>query len=95
MASFGLLREVVAGKRDRRGVGPLRWIDGVPPEPGGKASTGICRDVEVIGVRDLLQGIPGTGGGFPDVRFGLENRRVIDAAERSAVAGWCVALRED
>lgn len=41
-------------------------------------------DVKVIEVHDLIQGIAGTGGCFPDFRFGYDNQRIIDAMVRSA-----------
>lgn len=44
-------------------------------------------DVKVIEVHDLIVGIAGNEGCFPDFRFGLANQRVIDAMERSARTG--------
>jgi hypothetical protein len=41
----------------------------------------------VIEVHDLIRGIAGDDGCFPDFRFGLENQRIIAAMERSAASG--------
>lgn len=41
-------------------------------------------DVKVIEVHDLIRGIAGKTGCFPDFRFGLENQQIIDAMDRSA-----------
>ncbi len=49
-------------------------------------------DVKVIEVHDLIQGIAGTEGCFPDFRFGLDNQRIIAAMERSAASGARVRL---
>lgn len=42
-------------------------------------------DVKVIEVHDLIQGIAGADGCFPDFDFGFENQRIIAAMEQSAV----------
>ncbi|SLN62565.1 Glucose--fructose oxidoreductase precursor [Aquimixticola soesokkakensis] len=42
-------------------------------------------DVKVIEVRDLIDGICGTGPCYPDFAFGLANNRIIDAMERSLI----------
>jgi hypothetical protein len=39
--------------------------------------------VKVIEVHDLITGIAGTEGCFPDFAFGLANERIIAAIERS------------
>lgn len=44
-------------------------------------------DVKVIEVYDLIRGIAGEGGCFPDFRFGLENQQIIDSMVRSAHTG--------
>jgi predicted dehydrogenase len=44
-------------------------------------------DVKVIEVRDLIFGIAGEGGCFPDFRFGLENQKIIEGMERSVQTG--------
>jgi hypothetical protein len=49
-------------------------------------------DVKVIEVHDLIQGLCGEGDCFPNFQFGLENERIIDAAERSAELGARVSL---
>jgi len=41
-------------------------------------------DVKVIEVHDLIRGIMGEGGCFPDFGFGYRNQRIIAAMERSA-----------
>lgn len=41
-------------------------------------------DVKVIEVHDLIQGILGREGCFPNFRFGYDNQRIIAAMERSA-----------
>ena len=45
-------------------------------------------DVKVIEVHDLIQGLAGEGGCFPDFAFGLDNQRVIAAMEASSATGW-------
>lgn len=40
-------------------------------------------DVKVIEVHDLVAGIYGNGGCFPDFDFGVANQRIITAMERS------------
>ncbi len=49
-------------------------------------------DVKVIEVHDLIQGIAGESGCFPDFRFGLENLRIIDAMARSAAGDRRITL---
>jgi predicted dehydrogenase len=49
-------------------------------------------DVKVIEVHDLIRGIAGSGGCFPDFRFGLENQQVIEAMVRSARTGERVKI---
>jgi predicted dehydrogenase len=49
-------------------------------------------DVKVIEVHDLIRGIAGEEGCFPDFRFGLENQRIIAAMERSAETGARVTI---
>jgi predicted dehydrogenase len=49
-------------------------------------------DVKVIEVHDLIRGIAGEKGCFPDFRFGLENQRIIAAMERSAETGARVTI---
>jgi predicted dehydrogenase len=44
-------------------------------------------DVKVIEVHDLIRGIAGEDGCFPDFRFGVENQRIIAAMERSVASG--------
>lgn len=41
-------------------------------------------DVKVIEVHDLIQGIAGKTGCFPDFRFGYDNQSIIDAMVQSA-----------
>ena len=49
-------------------------------------------DVKVIEVHDLIHGIAGDAGCFPDFRFGVENQRIIAAMERSAASGARVKI---
>lgn len=49
-------------------------------------------DVKVIEVHDLIQGIAGADGCFPDFDFGFENQRIIAAMEQSAVVERRVRL---
>lgn len=49
-------------------------------------------DVKVIEVHDLIRGIAGSGGCFPDFRFGLENQKIIEAMVRSAKIGERVKI---
>lgn len=49
-------------------------------------------DIKVIEVSDLIRGIAGEEGCFPDFRFGLENQRIIAAMERSAETGARVTI---
>lgn len=51
-------------------------------------------DVKVIEVHDLIQGIAGDRGCFPDFRFGLENQRIVEAMVRSAATGQRVTIPE-
>lgn len=51
-------------------------------------------DVKVIEIFDLISGICGAGGCFPDFRFGLDNQRIIAAMEQSAASGQRVAIKE-
>jgi len=44
-------------------------------------------DVKVIEVYDLIKGIAGDDGCFPDFRFGLENQRIIESMVRSSQSG--------
>jgi len=44
-------------------------------------------DVKVIEVRDLIHGIAGASGCFPDFNFGLENQQIIAAMEASVISG--------
>lgn len=49
-------------------------------------------DVKVIEVHDLVQGIAGAQGCFPDFAFGYENQRIIAAMEQSAAEGRRISL---
>jgi predicted dehydrogenase len=49
-------------------------------------------DVKVIEVHDLITAICDEGDCFPNFQFGLDNERVIDAAERSAASGQRVVI---
>lgn len=51
-------------------------------------------DVKVIEVHDLIQGLAGSDGCFPDFRFGYENQRIIAAMERSVGEGRRVEIGE-
>lgn len=50
-------------------------------------------DVKVIEVYDLIRGIAGDAGCFPDFRFGYENQQIIDSMVRSAQSGARVQIR--
>jgi predicted dehydrogenase len=49
-------------------------------------------DVKVIEVHDLIHGIAGDEGCFPDFRFGYENQRIIAAMVQSAAQDRRVAI---
>ncbi|MCR8547774.1 Gfo/Idh/MocA family oxidoreductase [Salipiger sp. P9] len=51
-------------------------------------------DVKVIEVHDLVCGIAGQEGCFPDFAFGYENQRIIAAMEQSVAEGRRVTLGE-
>lgn len=51
-------------------------------------------DVKVIEVHDLIHGVMGREGCFPDFRFGWENQRIIAAMERSAFEDRRVRIGE-
>ncbi|MBK5016758.1 Gfo/Idh/MocA family protein [Pantoea sp. S62] len=50
-------------------------------------------DVKVIEIYDLIKGLSGETGCFPDFRFGLENQEIIDAMVRSSSSGTRVDIR--
>jgi predicted dehydrogenase len=49
-------------------------------------------DVKVIEVHDLVAGVTGSTGCFPDFAFGLANQRIVAAIEQSAKSGAWVKL---
>ena len=49
-------------------------------------------DVKVIEVHDLVAGVAGCGGCFPDFAFGLANQRIVAAIEESAATGAWVSV---
>lgn len=51
-------------------------------------------DLKVIEAIDLIRGLCGSEGCFPDFAFGLENQRVIAAIGRSAAEGGWVTVGE-
>lgn len=51
-------------------------------------------DVKVIEVHDLIAGLAGDGGCFPDFAFGYENQRIIAAMERSVAEDRRIELGE-
>ena len=51
-------------------------------------------DVKVIEIHDLITGLAGPEGCFPDFAFGVENQRVIAAIEASVERGGWVGLDE-
>ncbi len=52
-------------------------------------------DVKVIEVHDLIQGLAGADGCFPDFRFGYENQRIVAAMERSAAEERRIKIGEE
>ncbi|QGY31865.1 Gfo/Idh/MocA family protein [Pantoea cypripedii] len=49
-------------------------------------------DVKVIEIYDLIKGLSGASGCFPDFRFGLENQQIIEAMVRSSASGTRVEV---